>query len=455
MLLEKIYHKAPRIVQELMISIYNYRAYNVRYSGKYKTYFNYYSNSSPTLEELKEIQKLKFEHLLNFAIENSSFYRSLYSDHLSDISFERIKEYPIIDKELLRKNIDRIHTLDKKKGHISKTGGTTGKSLEVIFKDSDVQERFALLDSFRSSFGYKLGQKTAWFSGKNLLSPKDLNKNRFWKTDHFHNVRYYSTFHIHQKNMKFYVQDLIAFRPQFIVGFPSTIYEIAKYGMLTGTDFPENMIKAIFPTAETLTLEMRELIESYFKSNMYDQYASSEGAPFIFECKNKNLHLELRSGVFEVVDDENKPVKSGRLIVTSFTTYGTPLIRYDIGDTAILGQTSCSCGNQNPVVKQISGRISDFIYSEELGKVNLGNISNCLKGVKGVIQFQILQDHKDRIEVLLICEELFFAKEYDIVFINNLRERLGPNMVIQLRKVNHIPVEKSGKFRLIKNNIKF
>ena len=41
---------------------------------------------------------------------------------------------------------------------------------------------------------------------------------------------------------------------------------------------------------------------------MYNQYASSEGAPFIIECKEGNLHLELQSGVFEVLDENDKPM---------------------------------------------------------------------------------------------------------------------------------------------------
>src|SRR5690606_11712837 len=96
-------------------------------------------------------------------------------------------------------------------------------------------------------------------------------------------------------------------------------------------------------------------IEGFFKTKMYNQYASSEGAPFIFECEQGKLHLELQSGVFEVMDANNNPSPSGRLIVTSFTTEATPLIRYDIGDSISLESEniSCNCGIHNPIVKEI------------------------------------------------------------------------------------------------------
>src|SRR5690606_26549566 len=113
---------------------------------------------------------------------------------------------------------------------------------------------------------------------------RDISKNRFWKTDPFHHVRYYSTFHIKDEYLKYYVEDLLFYKPEYLVGFPSTMLEIAKYGLNNGYEFPKGIVKAIFPTAETVTAETRFSIEKFFKANLYDQYASSEGAPFIFEC---------------------------------------------------------------------------------------------------------------------------------------------------------------------------
>lgn len=241
-----------------------------------------------------------------------------------------------------------------------------------------------------------------------------------------------------------------------MVGFPSSILEIAKFGLAHGYEFPANTIKAIFPTAETITDEMRHSIEGFFKTNMYDQYASSEGAPFIFECKNGNLHLELQSGVFEVLDTEDRPSKSGRLVVTSFTTEGTPLIRYDIGDSIILEDEdrTCTCGNNNPLVKEILGRIDDYVYSPETGKINLGNVSNTLKDTHGIIRFQAIQDELNRIKLRVIRDKSEYTQKVEEKFIQNWRDRIGNKMELEIEYVEDIPVEASGKFRIVKNNIK-
>jgi phenylacetate-CoA ligase len=232
------------------------------------------------------------------------------------------------------------------------------------------------------------------------------------------------------------------------------LLEIARYGLAHNITFKEGIVKAIFPTAEQVDDYTRSQLETFFKTKVYDQYASSEGAPFIIECKKGNLHLELQSGVFEVLDAQDQPTKEGRLVVTSFTTHGTPLIRYDIGDALKLSDETCNCGNNNPLVEKILGRTNDFIYSEEVGKINLGNLSNALKDVKGVMKFQAIQDRKDALKILLVTDSKLFTEKDQRVFMANLRARVGKKMHIDLEFVDEIANEASGKFRMIKNNTK-
>lgn len=454
---EKVYQLLPDFLQNFMVYIYNRQAYKRRYGGEYKNFRKEKKeNRTLSLEELKEYQKNRYSEFIKFVIQNSEYYKNSIGNIEHVESIDNISSLPIVNKEVLRNNIGSITVKTSEQLEKSKTGGTTGKSLEVKFFFRDSQERFAFLDDFRSRFGYELGKKTAWFSGKNLLTSRDVNKNVFWKTDFVHHVRYYSTFHIKDDYLKYYVEDLIRFAPEYLVGFPSTILEIAKYGIANGYDFPENKVKAVFPTAETITDETRYYIEKFFKTKLYNQYASSEGAPFIIECEKGNLHLELQTGVFEVLDENNQPAQSGRLVVTSFNTAATPLVRYDIGDSITLedADKKCTCGNNNPLVKEILGRIDDFIYSVENGKINLGNVSNTLKDTKGIIRFQAVQNKLDELELYVVIDQEIYSKQIEKVFLSNWRDRVGDVMKIQINYVNEIPVEGSGKFRIVKNNIK-
>lgn len=452
-----LFLSSPNFLQNCFISLFNVLSNQKKYGGKYQKYLKIYNeNKKLSLVELKEIQRFKFSKLIKNAENNSFFYKQIYSNakELFDIeNIDNIKRLPIITKSILVKNKLIISTIKTKKGIKNKTGGTTGSSLEVVFTKDDWQDRFAFLDSFRNDFGYSLGKKTAWFSGKNIISENDIKKLIFWKSDYLYNVRYYSTFHINNQTLQIYIKNLLKFQPEFLSGFPSSINEIAKYGIYKGIDFPPNIIKAVFTTSETLTPEIRHNIELFFKTKIYDQYASAEGAPFIVECSYNKLHLELQTGVFEVLDENNNDSSIGRLIVTSFHSNGTPLIRYEIGDSIEMSKDKCVCGNNNPLVNNIFGRIDDFIYSSETGKIYLGNISNCTKNTKGILNFQIIQKKINSIEIRLEVDNEIFNKKNEIIFIKNLRDRVGYKMKININYVKNISKEKSGKFRLVKNYI--
>lgn len=455
--MDKIYKLVPNFFQNVMVTLFNYKAYKRRHGGKYLEFLKLFeSNRDLSREALVELQKQRFSNFIKDAIENSKFYCERFKEISEPSNLDEIGKLPILDKETLRSHMEEVVIQTDEKLGISKTGGTTGKSLEVHNRASNIQERFAMLDDFRSRFGYKLGKKTAWFSGKDLLTSRDIKKNRFWKEDYLNKVRYYSTFHIKKEYMPYYIENIISFKPEYLVGFPSTIFEIAKFGLRNNLKFPPNTIKAVFPTAETLTKEMRSDIESFFQTKIYDQYASSEGAPFIIECEEGNLHLELQSGVFEVLNESNMPASSGKLVVTSFTTEGTPLIRYDIGDSIILDDPKniCSCGNNNPMALAILGRIDDYVYSPETGKINIINVANAIKDVKGIISYQIIQNDLNSLVFKIIVDKKYYSKEQENLFTSNWRDRVGQKMKLDLNYVEDIPVEPSGKFRVVKNNVK-
>lgn len=457
MKVENIYKRLPNFLQNFTVYLYNKKNYKQRHGGNYQKYVDLYnSNRNLSLLELKNVQNERFLAFLNHTLSHSEFYKTLYKGIELPNSVSEISKLPIVDKEMLRENVENVYTVDSNKAVQIKTGGTTGKSLEVFYTLENRQERVAMLDEFRGQHGYTLGKKTAWFSGKNLLTQRDIRKKRFWKTDWFHKVRYYSTFHINHNYLEFYLSDILKYKPEYLVGFPSSILEIAKFGNREGVKFPKGVIKAIFPTSETITSEMRSIIESFFHTKMYNQYASAEGSPFIFECKEGNMHLELQSGVFEVLDENNLSTKSGKLVVTSFTTYGTPLIRYNIGDSITLDDSfhMCKCGNNNPLVKEILGRIDDYIYSPENGKINLGNVSNTLKDTKGIIRFQAIQNELNLIELYVEIDKTSYNDKVERKFLQNWRDRIGFKMGINIKYVDNIPVEKSGKYRIVKNNIK-
>lgn len=445
--IKSTFFKMPYFIQNLAISLINTNLYRIRHSGKYHEYRKYYKEvESYDKKELDKEVTIKLNNFLTFSVEKSVWYKS-YKDKSFSV-------FPILEKKDLLINLDKIKTLKDSEGIISLTGGTTGASMKVIYTKEDMQERFAILDHFRAQHGYELGKKTAWFSGKNLVTQEDIEKGICSHYDFINKIRFYSTFLINEKNFDVYWNSLNEFQPEFLVGFPSSVYEICQIAKSRELKYT-GKAKVFFPTAETVLPEHRQVISEVLGCKLVDQYASSEGAPFILECSANHLHIHPLTGIFEVVSDDLQPAQSGQILVTSFTTHGTPLIRYKIGDSVTLADSAkqCACGSIFPLVENIEGRTNDYILSPTHGKVNLGNISNSTKDIKGILCFQLIQNELNHIDIKLIVNKEFNNMQ-ESNFISALRERIGNSIQLNINYVEDIPKEKSGKFRIVKNNLK-
>ena len=441
---EKAFKLTPFVVQDTAITLFNTYQYKIRHGGNYRRFRDYYARvESLTESEISKEVEIKKNNFFKYVKNNSKWYK--------DFNFDNFSLLPILEKEDLINNLNDIKTINEKDGLVNLTGGTTGASMKVIYTKSDMQERFAILDHFRSQHGYELGKKTAWFSGKNLISEVDINKGICSHYDFINRIRFYSTFHINSTNFDIYWKSLNKFAPEFIVGFPSSVYEICRLAETKGLTL-NNKVNTFFPTSETVLSEHRTVISRVLGCKVIDQYASSEGAPFILECTSGSLHLHPLTGIFEVVDENIQPAQEGEMIVTSFTTHGTPLIRYRVKDRIKLASNEyrCLCGSTFPLVEKIEGRATDYLLSPTHGKVNLVNISNSTKGIKGIIKFQIIQKDMNSVDLLVVGNQLFDLAQQNQLCAA-LNERLGDDVQINVKLVDDIPNEKSGKFRIVKN----
>jgi phenylacetate-CoA ligase len=453
-LLEGLYDNSPIFFQNIMTSLSGYQRNQTRYGRAYYEYLNFLADFDKwSIESKLDYQRKELLKFIRYAINNSIFYRNLYKNINIDLvrDIEDLKKLPIVDKEMLRANIGEVITIPHQGSIEGHTGGTTGKSLVVLFTPEDIMRRMAMLDHFKFRVGFEHRKmKRATFNGKHIVPPRQKQK-VFWRYNAACQQMIYSSFHLTEANMKYYVESLNRYKPQAIDGFFMALCDIAGYIERHGLKLEFTPV-AIFPTSETLTKSGRELLERVFKSKVYDQYASSEGAPFVTECQNQVLHLELASGVFEHFGEG-----SDEVLVTSFTTYGTPLIRYRIGDAMTFDDDGkiCGCGMEAPIVSEIRGRTLDFLYTAEGAKINGGNVANLFKNMpNALIRAQTVQNRKDEIVINLEVDKKRYKSEYDDLLRNEFCHKFGEETKIIIKHVEEIPREKSGKYQMIKNSVK-
>jgi phenylacetate-CoA ligase len=260
-LVEKIYDNSPVFSQNIMVSVSGYQRNITRYGKAYYDYLKFLADFDTwPLDKKLEYQRQELIKFISYANKNSKFYRRLYQgiDIASIKSIEDLKVLPIVDKEMLRENIADVVTISRQGAVEGHTGGTTGKSLVVLMTPEDMMKRMAMLDHFKARVGFEhLKMKRATFNGKHIVPPNQKKK-VFWRYNAACKQMIYSSFHITEENMKYYVESLNKFKPHAIDGFFMSMCDIAGYIERHNIKLEFQPI-AIFPTSETLTHSARFL----------------------------------------------------------------------------------------------------------------------------------------------------------------------------------------------------
>lgn len=450
---ESIYNISPIFFQNVMVSIAGYEKGLTRYGKPYSQYRRFLSDFDKwPYDEKVQYQNNELKKFIAFTYKNSPYYRSLYAGINLDTvkTIDDLKVLPIIDKEMLREHIDAVYTIPKQAGIDCNTGGTTGKSLVVRSTKEDFMDRMAILDNFKARVGFNNRKmKRATFNGKPIV-PRNQIKKVYWRYNAACKQMIYSTFDINEKSMPEYISSLNSFKPDSIDGFFSSIAEIAGYIVRNDINLSFRPV-GIFTTSETVTSPGRSLIENAFGCKLYNQYSSSEGAPFITECMYGNMHLEMASGIVETMNEDNE------ILVTCFLTHGTPLIRYRIGDCMCINspERACDCGMTSTMVSNIDGRSIDYLYTADGSKINSVNIANMFKYIENsIVKVQVVQSDRDEVVINIVKDERRYTTNDEMRIRQEFAERFGDKMKLVINYVDDIARTKGGKHQLILNRVK-
>ncbi|RYH00257.1 MAG: phenylacetate--CoA ligase family protein [Alphaproteobacteria bacterium] len=301
-------------------------------------------------------------------------------------------------------------------------------------------------------FGIAPMTRSVRFSGRTLF-PGASRSRIFWRMNHAMNQMLMSSYDLHPDNMPDYVERLARFRPELIDGYPSSIFVLARFINAKG-EAGRIRPKAIMTTAETLEDHQRDEISRAFGGcPVINQYASSEGAPFITQDTNGEMVINTDTGIFEFVrPGTDVPAAAGELaemLLTSFTTHAYPLIRYRIGDTVLVPFAPRNSRIWDmPVVEKVYGRQEDILFTRERGYIaSLNKVFSAAP--KTIRESQIEQVSEDEI-ILRVCP--VSLETFDVRDLDNPRKellnRVG-NVVIRVEIVDHIPRGANGKLRAV------
>lgn len=453
-----VYHKMPNFIQNLLVSTQGARIRRKRYTHHTWEVFDFLKNSQFwTQAQFESFQAERLIRLVRHAIKHSPYYAGLYASRMlseKDIkTVSDIKKFPIVSKEEFRENNESIVSthIVRKRMWAAFTSGTSGVPLKAFFSHENMQDRIAFLERLYHWYSPGKWRKRASFTGKLIVDPED-SSGTFHRYNYCINQQLYSSHHLSENNLARYVKDLTKFAPDQIDGIASAIYVVADY-MLRNGQAGQLKPNVVIPTSETIWPHIRERLEKAFGCKMANQYGSQEGAPIAYECPAGGFHISPESGIFEILRTDNsscKPGEPGRMVVTSFSSEGTPLIRYDIGDVASWRSGTCSCGRHMPMLETIEGRLDDMFFTTERGIVP--RIDSAFKGLPSVIiATQIAQVGQDSFEVRIVPQKNGYYPKYADSIVDHLYDYLGASVDIKLKVVEGISRTRGGKLPAMVN----
>jgi len=454
-----VYRHSPYTLQNILISCYGLYLRSIRYGQPYLQALRFLEQADGwNSARIETWQAERLDALVKAAVTDVPYYRERYA-HLIRPG-ERLdagklaRDFPILPKEIVKTHPEQFVTTtlaDRERTTVF-TSGTTGAPLEVIAAKTAVARNFAFFSHFLQRCGLDPFATSVTFAGR-LIVPSSQQRAPFWRYNAAMRTWLFSSYHINAASVSAYVAKLEEIQPTYIDSYPSAIYALARY--VLGRNIAHSIRpQAIVTSSETLTALQREAVESAFQCKVYDQYGSAEMAAFAAQCAAGSYHVHPLYGVAEVVDREGRPCapgEAGDLVLTGLVNEAMPLLRYRIGDQAAWRVGPCPCGSVHPALQGILGREDDYIVTPEGNHV--GRLDPLFKGLKGLLEAQIVQQSTDRVEILVVPGPAFDAAA-KAKLVGSLRERVGTRMLIEVREVASIPRTRNGKFRSVVSNIK-
>ena len=299
-----------------------------------------------------------------------------------------------------------------------------------------------------SRIGYKFGDKIYNIRGR---TPK---KGKFIHHDKIFNIYSASSFNLTYTDLSTYIDSLNAIKPDFLHGYPSTIYQLASM-IETKRRILDHRVKAVLCCSEKLFDFQRDKIESIFGCRVYTWYGHSEYLALGGACEySDKLHFFPQYGYTELIPTgifDEKGNKIFEIVATGFNNRVMPLIRYQTGDYAIKSdQKHCRCGRDYLLIDEVIGRIQEFVVDDQEQLISATSLlfGQHYRVFEGLAAVQFYQDTPGKLEILIVKHEN--CGEYLIQEMKKKMEMLiGDRMQITISYVDDIPKSEIGKARTV------
>ena len=390
------------------------------------------------------------DEILTHAVTHVPYYRRIAeTKNLPAGGKLALEDFPLLTRADMQTNFTELTSDDaaQRQPRKDSTGGSTGQPV-VFLHDFDHQAWVRATEEylFRSWFGIDRSRDT-----KLILwgSAVDLHKSKNWIQKKWmlacSNTHLLNAFRMSPEIMRNYAAQYCRLRPKLVKGYAVSVYTFCRFVRENGIKLSPPP-RAVYTAADTLTPEMREVIEGELGCRVTDIYGSREVGLVAAQCPRGKYHVLNFMAHLEILRADGSaaaPGEEGRITITTLHNYSMPLIRYEIGDFAVAGE-QCNCGLTSPSFDSIRGRIFDYFTMPGGHLVEGGYFTKPMFNRPWVEEFQVLQTELDVIELHLKLRRPPPEGEREDVM-DQMQKIAGPNVRIVWKEVDEIPRTRHGK----------
>lgn len=409
------------------------------------------------MSKMTEAQFALFKKELDYAINNSGFYKKKFGDagiEAGDIKTpDDIVKLPFTDKGNLRDAypLGIMAAPEEKVVRIHSSSGTTGLPIIIPYTANDVYTWGLMfkrcyeyagvtnLDRIQITPGYGLWTAGIGFqNGAEMLGAMVIPMG--------------------PGNTEKQLKMMVDMKSTVLTSTSSYALllteQIEQRGMLDKICLRKGIIGS-----ERWSDKMRERIAKGLGIELYDIYGLTEiyGPGISIDCEfHTGLHYWSDYLYFEIINTTTmQPVPDGEigeLVITTLTKEGAPLIRYRTHDLTRLIPGECPCGSPFPRHDRVLGRTDDMI---KVKGVNIfpGQIDDMLRTVAGVSsEYQVLVEHidgKDEMTLKFECESGCDKEQIALAVEAAFKSRIGIKIIPEPHDIGGLPRSEKKSVRII------
>ena len=412
-------------------------------------------------ENMLRAQMGQLEILLAHAAKTSPFYRGRLSAlkglRRGKLTMDRFRGIPVLGRAQLQDAGDGLLCKTLPKGHQAgrkiTTTGSTGRPVTV--KTTNITELFFSALNLRlhlwcrRDFSRNIGaiQKLRGIEKKYGRQGKPLPR---WSPGFSTGPMYLCD--ISRPLLK-QLDWLVRLNPSTLLTYPSNLMDLLRLSEETGHR-PHHLID-VSTMGEVVGSELRAECQRIWDVPVRDSYSSQEMGFLAIQCPDHiHYHVQSESVLVEVLDDAGQPCRhgeTGRVVATDLHNFAMPLIRYELGDYAQVGEP-CSCGRTLPVLSRVLGRVRNMLTLPNGDRKwpLMGILDYC--EIVPIRQYRVVQKSLEDIEVRLVPSRPVTREEEERFREITIR-KLGYPFNIRFTYLDEIPRDPSGKFEDFRSEV--